>query len=95
MVRGTIHWNLVESHLFIELVLAAVNELQTEVLELGLVDPGVDDTIVHVLVFLVLVIELLVRFLALNVDTVQVPFFNLACQFLEGKTSIVLQPRLV
>lgn len=95
MVGSTIHGNLVESSFVIELILATVNKFQAEVFELRLVDPRMNDAVVHILVFLVLVVELLVRLLALNVDAVHLPLFNLACQLLEGKASIILEPRLV
>lgn len=95
MVGSTIYGNLVESSFVIELILATVNKFQAEVFELRLVDPRMNDAVVHILVFLVLVVELLVRLLALNVDAVHLPLFNLACQLLEGKASIILEPRLV
>lgn len=95
MVGSTIHGNLVESSFVIELILATVNKFQAEVFELRLVDPRMNDAVVHILVFLVLVVELLVRLLALNVDAVHLPLFNLACQLLEGKASVILEPRLV
>lgn len=86
---------MVESSFVIELILATVNKFQAEVFELRLVDPRMNDAVVHILVFLVLVVELLVRLLALNVDAVHLPLFDLACQLLEGKASIILEPRLV
>lgn len=95
MVGSTIYGNLVESSFVIELILATVNKFQAEVFELRLVDPRMNDAVVHILVFLVLVVELLVRLLALNVDAVHLPLFNLACQLLEGKASVILEPRLV
>lgn len=95
MVGSTIYGNLVESSFVIELILATVNKFQAEVFELRLVNPRMNDAVVHILVFLVLVVELLVRLLALNVDAVHLPLFNLACQLLEGKASIILEPRLV
>lgn len=95
MVGSTIYGNLVESSFVIELILATVNKFQAEVFELRLVDPRMNDAVVHILVFLVLVVELLVRLLALNVDAVHLPLFDLACQLLEGKASIILEPRLV
>lgn len=95
MVGSTIHGNLVESSFVIELILATVNKFQAEVFELRLVNPRMNDAVVHILVFLVLVVELLVRLLALNVDAVHLPLFDLACQLLEGKASIILEPRLV
>lgn len=95
MVGSTIHGNLVESSFVIELILATVNKFQAEVFELRLVNPRMNDAVVHILVFLVLVVELLVRLLALNVDAVHLPLFNLACQLLEGKASVILEPRLV
>lgn len=95
MVGSTIYGNLVESSFVIELILATVNKFQAEVFELRLVDPRMNDAVVHILVFLVLVVELLVRLLTLNVDAVHLPLFNLACQLLEGKASIILEPRLV
>lgn len=95
MVGSTIYGNLVESSFVIELILATVNKFQAEVFELRLVDPRMNDAVVHILVFLVLVVELLVRLLTLNVDAVHLPLFNLACQLLEGKASVILEPRLV
>lgn len=95
MVGSTIYGNLVESSFVIELILATVNKFQAEVFELRLVNPRMNDAVVHILVFLVLVVELLVRLLALNVDAVHLPLFNLACQLLEGKASVILEPRLV
>lgn len=95
MVGSTIYGNLVESSFVIELILATVNKFQAEVFELRLVDPRMNDAVVHILVFLVLVVELLVRLLALNVDAVHLPLFDLACQLLEGKASVILEPRLV
>lgn len=95
MVGSTIYGNLVESSFVIELILATVNKFQAEVFELRLVNPRMNDAVVHILVFLVLVVELLVRLLTLNVDAVHLPLFNLACQLLEGKASIILEPRLV
>lgn len=95
MVGSTIHGNLVESSFVIELILATVNKFQAEVFELRLVDPRMNDAVVHILVFLVLVVELLVRLLTLNVDAVHLPLFDLACQLLEGKASVILEPRLV
>ena len=95
MVGSTIYGNLVESSFVIELILATVNKFQAEVFELRLVDPRMNDAVVHILVFLVLVVELLVRLLTLNVDAVHLPLFNLACQLLEGKASVILESRLV
>lgn len=95
MVGSTIYGNLVESSFVIELILATVNKFQAEVFELRLVNPRMNDAVVHILVFLVLVVELLVRLLALNVDAVHLPLFDLACQLLEGKASVILEPRLV
>lgn len=95
MVGSTIYGNLVESSFVIELILATVNKFQAEVFELRLVNPRMNDAVVHILVFLVLVVELLVRLLTLNVDAVHLPLFNLACQLLEGKASVILEPRLV
>lgn len=76
------------------MVLFAVDQLQTEVLEIRLVDPRVNDSCVHVLVLLVLVIELLVSLLALDVNAVQMPFLHLTGQVLERRACIVLNDRL-
>ena len=65
------------------MILSAIYKFQAEIFEIRLlVDPGMNDPIVHVFVLFVFLVELLICLLALDVNSIQVPFLYLARQFL-------------
>ena len=90
LVWATINWSLNKSFLIILLVFLTVNQLQTKILHVGLIDPRVYNTLSHIFIFFILIIKLLISFLTLNVNSIHVPFFNLASKILQRLTCIFI-----